>query len=278
MSAYNGRKPMQALSEVQHKFHWWISDRLAIMEHKNRGDPKPWSQDKTMQSIYMCNVRREDDKVTKWIRGVYEAFGHIATAEVNMIMARYVNKPESLAIMDWPWPKWRPGTWTARMSVKGAWGGAYIVSTNGRPMPKHEYIGGLLEHLWLHFEHHPLPSTLAGAHVALMRLQGLGSFMAAQVLADLKNTKGHRLVFAPDWQYFSAHGPGSLRGLGWYFDHRITPSMYEGAIGEAWVDLPSHLAEEVGCMQNLQNCFCEFDKYMRVSTGTGRSKRKYEGR
>ena len=30
-------------------------------------------------------------------------------------------------------------------------------------------------------------------------------------------------------------------------------------------------------MQNLQNCFCEYDKFMRVTEGTGRSKRKYNG-
>ena len=30
-------------------------------------------------------------------------------------------------------------------------------------------------------------------------------------------------------------------------------------------------------MQDLQNCFCEFDKYMRILNGTGRSKRSYNG-
>ena len=30
-------------------------------------------------------------------------------------------------------------------------------------------------------------------------------------------------------------------------------------------------------MQDLQNCLCEFDKYMRILHGTGRSKRGYPG-
>jgi len=102
------------------------------------------------------------------------------------------------------------------------------------------------------------------------RVDGLGSFLAAQIVADLKNTKGHPLEGAPDWLYFSAPGPGSLRGLSWYYQAKVTPSNYHELINEAAINLGwEH------CMQDLQNCFCEFDKYCRVLTGTGKSKRGY---
>ena len=79
--------------------------------------------------------------------------------------------------------------------------------------------------------------------------------------------------------YFSAPGPGSLRGLSWYFNKHITNSMYQEAI----VEVKSYIENRLGgdyytmCMQDMQNCMCEFDKYCRVLTGTGRSKRKYAG-
>jgi hypothetical protein len=61
---------------------------------------------------------------------------------------------------------------------------------------------------------------------------------------------------------------------------RVTPGMfYENML---WlrrrVDDNVSTAVPALCAQDLQNCLCEFDKYMRVSTGAGRSKRKYNGR
>lgn len=266
-------------------FAYWIHERRAIRKRKLRGEPKPWSVDPVFQNTYFCNVEREHDKVTEGIRrlwGDYDLTHDTDVAVPNMIMARMVNKIESLEEMGWPWNYFWPDMWKQVMSQKGAWGGAYIVSTNGRAMAKHIYIAGLLERL---FEGFTLPSganvppTLSGAHTALQAVDGLGSFMAAQVVADLKNTKGHPLADAEDWHSFAAHGPGSLRGLSWFHDTKITPSKFTEALVSArqWVNnMDSKLVSSI-CNQDLQNCFCEYDKYMRVSTGTGRSKRKYAG-
>lgn len=275
------------MEDVKAKFAYWVTERESIRQKKDiLKNPKPWSDDPTFQSVYFCNADREHDKVTMWIRERYQHRLDHAPYPVpsipNMIMARLVNKPESLDALGWPWSRFHKDKWMEVMSQKGAWGGAYIVSTNGRAMPKHEYIAGLLEVAWQHFDAPTLasiPPTLSGHHKAIQRLQGMGSFMAAQVVADLKNTKGHPLANASDWHEWASHGPGSLRGLEWFHGHRVTPSNFMEALVSArqWcytVDtgLVAHL-----CNQNLQNCFCEFDKYMRVSTGAGRSKRKYHG-
>ena len=257
------------------KFAYWVRERRIIRAKKNAGYMKPWTDDKVFQSTYFCNVNREHDRVTTWMRRNFSG-GH---AEANYMLARFVNKPESLFAMGWPWKEFNASAWHTQMSQKGAWGGAYIVSTNGRAMPKHEYIAGLLERAWLHFEQHPLPSTLLAAHHALTGLQGLGSFMAAQILADLKNTTTHPLSKAKDWSSFSAPGPGSLRGLEWFHEYKVTPRNYQEAIASAreWCHTVDAGLLVGVCNQNLQNCFCEYDKYLRVSTGTGRSKRKYNG-
>ena len=244
--------------------------------------PKPWSEDEVFHKTYFCNVHREDDKVTVGIRNLWDVeYGHLDFAEQNMIMARLVNKVESLAAMGWPWTTFDPHKWRAVMSKAGSWGSAYIVSTNGRAVAKHEYIGGLLAGLWGQKDLTGGANTLASAHVALMGLQGLGSFMAAQVVADLKNTKKHRLTTASDFYSWCAHGPGSLRGMAWVNEvPKVTPSEFKHCMPWLHEEVKERLADSIVPeihAQDLQNCLCEFDKYMRVSTGSGRSKRMYNG-
>ena len=260
----------------KHVFVYWVQERDRIAIKKMRGDAKPWTEDAVFKHTYFCNTDRELDKVTKAIRGLYGPQHPDIPSIPNMVMARLVNKPESLERMCWPWSKFYDRMWTAVMSQPGAWGGAYIVSTNGRAMPKHEYIAGLLEDAFEQFgvgACASIPPTLRAHSRAIQGLQGMGSFMAAQVVADLKNTEKHPLANADDWHTWSSHGPGSLRGLSWFHGHKITPGTYAESIASArewyhnsgYTDAIAHL-----CNQNLQNCFCEYDKYQRVRNNTGR--------
>ena len=265
------------------KLVYWINERDAILQRKIYGYPAPWSNDETFRDVYFCNVRREADKVTKWVRDVFHDSEYYMP-EFNMMLARLVNKPSSLEAMDWPFDLWNLRAiddFLSVMSQPKAWGGAYIVSTNGRRMPKHEYIRDVLTAALPHFEQVRQATTLAAAHKALMAIQGLGSFMAAQIVADLKNTKGHPLADAPDWWTWCAHGPGSLRGMAWTLEQeRCTPTQFYSSMPALRDYIDENISLDVGtfCNQDLQNCLCEFDKYMRVSTGVGRSKRKYNGR
>ncbi len=266
------------------KFVYYITERESIRLIKEGGLPPPWSADPVFQTVYFCNNDRENDKVTRWIRNSYDL--GVDDSIPNMILARFVNKIETLEKLAWPWSEWSHADfrqWHSTMSEPGAWGSAYVVSTNGHRMAKHEYVAGLLEQALERFagpNSVALPPTLSGAHRALQAAPGMGSFMAAQVVADLKNTPDHPLYKAEDWMEFAAPGPGSLRGLSWFHGEKITPSKFTEALASArrWVYNSGHKGLIVNlCNQNLQNCFCEFDKYMRVSMGTGRSKRKYNG-
>ncbi len=262
------------------KLIYWINERYRVKVVKEAGAAKPWSLDKTFQETYFCNVHREDDKVTRGIRNRFDPT-YLSVATQNMIMARFVNKLETLFSLGWPWATFSPPMWRAVMSKGGAWGSAYIVSTNGRSMPKHEYIGGLLRGLWGQKDLLGSATTLAQAHVALTGLQGLGSFMSAQVIADLKNTAGHELSCAEDFNTWCAHGPGSLRGMAWVNGvERVTPKEFYHCMPWLHEEVTERLSgTEILPLhaQDLQNCLCEFDKYMRVSTNCGRSKRRYNG-
>ena len=272
----------------QKQLVYWITEREWIRTRKELGQPKPWSMNPVMQETYFCNVNREDDKVTKWLR---ENWTYQAAPEVYdfaMVVARIFNLPDTLGEIGQPMVDLDNWLWDAdtilsnrKVYNKRIWNGAYIISTNGKKIDKLSYCLSLLDKVAINPRITYNCKTLKEAHTELMKLEGLASFLAGQVVADLKNSPGHPLQQAPDWNSFSAPGPGSLRGLEWFWEEKVTGKNYQDRIQEASQILEYELPESILdflCMQNLQNCFCEYDKFMRVTNGTGRSKRKYKGK
>ena len=152
--------------------------------------------------------------------------------------------------------------------------GAYLITTCGVKMDKVDYVYRVVEDAAsLDFTG---VSDCRGYARRLQLVNGLGSFLAAQVVADLKNTPGHVLYTAPDWWTWCAPGPGSLRGIKWLEGYESTT---KGQFSATARHLYSTLTDDIPKlhMQDFQNCLCEFDKYCRVKTGAGRSKRKYNG-
>lgn len=280
------------LTPNQEQLIYWITERESIRNKKEAGLPAPWSDNPVMQVTYFCNVNREHDKVTKWIRQNWtypcDTLGEECSEyyDFAMIVARIFNLPSTLEELQQPietyhWLEHAEEVFHDRKQRgDNIWNGAYIISTNGKKMDKASYCLMLLEKLAKSHKITHNCSTLYEAHQALMKVEGLASFLAAQVVADLKNTVGHPLNKAEDWFTFSAPGPGSLRGLSWFFEEKVSAKNYHEKIKEAYEILEFELPEEILeflCFQNLQNCFCEYDKFMRVTNGTGRSKRKYKG-
>jgi alpha-glutamyl/putrescinyl thymine pyrophosphorylase clade 1 len=277
-------------------FLYWIQERNQVMLRKTLSLPKPWSNDETFQRTYFCNVRREHDRVTQFIRSMYSREVQDRWFEYNIILSRFINWPPSLVRLGYISghdPEFLESKLEDFAKTGKVWGGAYVITTHGIPMGKaaylcHNVLGGVagamdnpLGPFWGALRPKGAGSCKA-AHIALQGLEGLGSFLAAQVVADLKNTPGHPLYTAPDKDTFVAHGPGSIRGLSWFWNNiTITTSsflMYFAAMRE-YVD--EHWNQTLMGYpidnQDLQNCLCEFDKYCRVSTGAGRSKRNYPG-
>lgn len=275
-------------SDTQELLIYWIKEREAIRLKKEANEPKPWSSDPVFQRTYFCNVRRENDTVTKFIRQMYNPFVDHPMFEYNIIFSRFINFPNTLAMVSFMEKHDVEGLESLLTELSGygkIWGNAYVITTHGIKMPKVRYLcenvlGGVfraLEGL------RPVlrGRSLAAAAKALEAIDGIGPFLAGQIVADLKNTPGHPLEQAEDWWTFAIHGPGSLRGASWFFYDQaegISPGQFPQAIERirAFID-SRELAMDLFCNQDLQNCLCEFDKYMRVKEGTGRSKRGYNG-
>jgi hypothetical protein len=282
------------MTEMEELFVYWVKERETIRVKKEVGAPKPWTDDPVFQTYKFTNVRREDDTVSKWITEEWiKPFDPHPNMWFAMIVARLFNWPPTLEEICFPqltFPelkeKWRRNLKGLR-DEQGAkiFTGAYLVSTNGISMDKIDYIlDRVLTPIW---EKGRAPmrepktdnqESLEHYWTHLRQFDGLGSFMAGQVIADLKFTS--ELKDAPDWWDWAPLGPGSIRGLHRFFGRSITSSLKQGEGLKEMKNLQELIFEHLEmklAVHNVQNCCCEFDKYLRVKNGEGRPRSLYPG-
>ncbi len=263
----------------------FVLERETIRLKRAAGEPPPWTEDPILAAYRFCNVRREHDKVTQWIKTEWRE-PHALDPDLwfAMCVARFVNWPDTLAKIGYPVP-WQPVHFLKQMSkIKGKkFTGAYMVRSDKAwaGHDKSEYLVEMqFNPLWQQRKTlRPRPEdTLNSYHVTLGAFYGLGSFMAAQVVADLKYVEPLRS--ASDWATFAASGPGSRRGLNrvlgrpvkapWREDEwRLENERLRGWLNDQlrW-DEPIH-------GQDMNNIECEWDKYERVRLGEGRPRARF---
>lgn len=267
---------MQATQKMKESVAYWITEREAMRKHKEAGGTWPHSKDPLMANNRYTNVHREDDKVTIWLRENWrEVYCESQNLTKAMCLARMVNYIPSLVCIPFPDP-WNTKEISSVLdnlvsSGGKVWSSAYMITTCGKRMNKVDYV---VRHVSANCPEVTECKTLAEAYKKLRAVDGLGSFLAAQIIADLKNTQTTELGSAPDWSSWSAPGPGSLRGLSYYYEQPITSTTYHKAIKQASEDILPLLPADLRSihMQDLQNVFCEFSKYKR-----GYGKNKYLG-
>lgn len=256
---------------------YWITERYSILLRRIEGMSPPYSSDPIFQTVRFCNVHREDDRVTKWIRKYWNQPDDPAW---KFVLGRMINLPESLEKLIGQDHVNMKGILKFRRDVakEKVFTSAYTISTCGKKMDKLDYVFDVIDdvsHLgW------PLDTgglELMDVHRWLMAVDGLGSFLSAQVLADMKNTKGHPLWHAIDWWSFVAPGPGSIKGLEAYFERRVTPTTFSRDFDECKREVSPLIPDYIPKISNqdFQNCLCEFSKYMRVKLSNGHVRNHY---
>ncbi len=259
---------------------YWINEREAIRQRKESGTPGPWTTDPNMANVRYCNVHREDDKVTRYIRGC-AVYSRPAVPAWVVVLGRMLNRISTLeAVKD----AVQAGDLQVVKSILKTlrhddriWGNAYTISTCGKSMDKVDYVIDHVVQTVKDNDHMFFESTCEKMFAKLTSFDGLGSFLAGQVVADLKNIKGHPLATASDWWAFAVPGPGSLKGLLAYYGAPCTPSTFDAALAGVTAHVTPLLLPYVAPIhaQDMQNCMCEFSKYIRVREG-GRARNKYD--
>jgi hypothetical protein len=255
---------------------FWISEREKIRVKKEAGKPKPWTKDPMLQNYRFCNVQREHDKVTAWIRTNWrEPYRDHPNLYLAMIMARLINWPPALEEIgfpgQWNYKKYLRLLQNRKMRGDQIWTGAYMVTAGGRPVPKEEAVLGMIDAFHKREYRPKRGDSLFSIWRALQNqgVSGMGSFLAAQVVADLKFTP--LCASAIDWYDFCAPGPGSMAGmnrlLGLYLLTSWSQPDFQDAVSELM-----KIVVHPETAQDMQSCLCEFSKYRR-----GFSRAKYPG-
>jgi len=266
----------------------WVKERDKIRVARILGRAPPWTNDPVLANNRFCNVHREDDKVTKYIHDEWlpEDARHIHVP-FALCVARLVNWPDTLYLLKFPhkgWTKEYKDNWFdafdfLRVHGTKAWTGAYMVtggySKGGET--KETIIGRVLDGAWeatRGWVYGP-PATLNEA-AARLTVPGIGSFLAAQIVADLKSTPW--LVDAPDYNTWCSPGPGSLMGLNFIWDRPRTHQMGMLQFQMEVLQIQDIIHMRTGtylCAQNTQNCLCELSKYVRAKYFNERLKNTY---
>lgn len=274
-------------------FLHFVAERERVRINKEAGLPAPWTEDKILQFWRFCNIRREDDRVTRWIAGNWrEPYAQDPDVWFAMAVARHVNLPETLEEVGYPVP-WKPKRFTE--AIRGrknqkltAYNAAYMIRASSAEVweDKAHYLAvAVLGQLWKRRkELRPkIGDTLEGFHERLEASFGLGSFMGAQIAADTKYVSP--LKESADWWNFVASGPGSRRGLNRLLGRDPKSRWKEQDWRGEFIKFRAQLREPFQIAglswlhaQDLQNCMCEFSKYARAYVGEGTPKQRYRPR
>lgn len=243
--------------------------RQQILLMRRAGKPAPWTDDPILRDNRFCNIYREDDRVTIWIReNIREPFADHPNLWFMLAIARYINWPETLKLLiETPgaWPKddnFDPQSMTdvlegLALAKQKVYTGAYMIRAESDPKApwyswsKHKYICEVvLGRLWedqqrLMAALHGTTTLQAAWELLALnkRYVGWGPFMAYEWVTDLRHTRYRR--DAEDIYDWANAGPGAIRGLNRLFGRGLN----------------THPAAEQTCseMHDLWAAVCQID-------------------
>ena len=260
-----------------------------------------WTDDDVIAQYRFCNIHREDDTVTQWVReNIREPFADHKHLWFMLAIARRINLPATLEELladkkgAWPVKTYNPERMMAVLDARTARGeqvytGAYMITAEtgaahkGQTKSRTTAYSNLLP-LWQKAAtiEPQLHHTLQGAFQAILG-QGFawGPFMTYEVVTDLRHTR--YLREAPDVNTWANAGPGALRGLNRLFDRPLKASLKPedanqemvallAAVNKKWPKSKGYHRWE---LRDVEHTLCEFDKWMRVRSGEGAPRSKY---
>ena len=286
---------------------YFINEREKVRVRKVGGEKPPWTDDPVIASNRFCNIRRMDDKVSMWmLEHWYRKDGYVEprTALIAALMARMINRTETLTYLTdgQRFSKWDYKAFYARMYEIKATGvpvftNAYIIN-GASGGPKIDQVLGAIDECYRSTDklasNFIVANSMRSTAMCMHKLRGVGSFIAGQVVADLRWVLGDvdngwwadRMDWAPP-------GPGSSRGMKYLLGvasaqdmagrgRDLTEGQFIGALREL-VKLAQKHPKVKPVFQarkleahDIQNTLCELSKFIRVKYGAGRAKNSFD--
>jgi hypothetical protein len=271
---------------------YWITEREAIRLKKEAGKPRPWTDDSILDKYRFTCPRRMDDRVSRWLMRNWYVTNH-SMCLVHAALARFINLPDSLADVKRQASlfrfsdRWDPKIVKLVLHCRkrdghNVFNGAYIVSTNGRAMDKIDHtIDMVVSQFAIRgWDNWIDTSSMQISCQNLQECYGVASFMAGQIVADLRWVLHGTWADACTW---AAIGPGSRRGMnrlkrrpvGFPLKQAVFLEELRELIYTCNRRLPPTISSRLEGI-DIQNCLCEFDKYERTLFDGKRPKATYK--
>ncbi len=269
----------------------FIQARHQIYLRRAAGHPAPWTNNPILQKYRFCNVFRELDRVTIWVRThMREPYATHPRMWFLMAIARMVNWPDTLqeVLDDGEVPEtWNPMIFARILRDRGAAGekvytGAYMLRGPSEGGDKPAYTAQTLDAVWQTqsgFDHHwrgGRQPTLQEIHAWFCQFDGIGPFLAYEIVTDLRHT--HYLSGAPDIETWANAGPGAVRGLNRLHERPLLQSLRQAQavteMEQLLCNAPMHVPWRLE-MRDIEHCLCETDKYLRVQNNEGTPRARY---
>jgi hypothetical protein len=297
--------------EYEMKLFWnFIKKRHTVYKEKEiNGQSPPWTDDPILLNYKFTNVCRQLDRGTMFVTNyIYRKIPRGSTnAEVifNVILYRLFNLVETylghgfIKFQDYETHEFIETLNRLNQEQRTVFTSAFIVSgysmTELAGMTKIERCGHILQWMIDQLNDDPTivkdimsDTTMEATYKALLKICGLGPFLAYQIAVDLSYWK--KTKFGED--DFVVMGPGAKRGI-----DRLFPDDPEARDGKNyeeccfWLrDRQYEFYEDYGIdcktlfddmqfpyltVMTFENLCCEFSKYMKAVYDEGRPRNKY---
>tara|TARA_R110001583_G_scaffold65432_1_gene189072 strand:+ start:7686 stop:8522 length:837 start_codon:yes stop_codon:yes gene_type:complete len=272
------------VSSLDRFFHY-INERHRIYLKRQEGEPFPWTEDKILQTYSFCNVFRELDKVTIWVRKNWrEPYADHPNLPFAMSMARQINWPDTLEEIGFP-EEWNPERTKEIMQARMDRGekvytGAYMLTGTLGGTKVQQTVDKILTPV---YQNPPeiIPHSLKETWKNYLPYAGFSGFMSYEVVTDLRHTR--HLENAEDVMTWANAGPGAKRGLNRIHGRSLKQAIKEDQLTQEMKSLLTNFNQNILFlldkeleMREIEHCLCEFDKYERVRLGEGRPRSKYK--
>lgn len=267
-------------------------ERYKIKRQRDAGAPAPWTKDEALRDWRFCNVFREDDRTTVWVReNVREPLREDTRVFVAMVACRFFNRIETLQVLkdNGVFENWDAAhAYSLLRDVSPIVGAGYLVKTpDGQ-----KKLSGVLTIIEKAREHEAVFTakhwvSLEDFWKKLRELPFFGSFMAYEVVSDLRHT--YLLQAAADKLSWAVPGPGACRGLSWLVGGNMdcVPYTLAAARYESNLRLMRQLLDRSQDnrfwpkswpqweMREVEHWLCEYAKWVKVTRLGMRMKRRY---